>query len=66
MNDFEHWCGNCQIRVYIERHYGKRLNYQDCPYTCEYGSKMRCSIKQTEKEIKETMNHGCSRISSTI
>lgn len=48
MAEFEHWCGNCQIRIYIERHYGERLNYQDCPYVCEYGSKMRCSTEPSK------------------
>ena len=41
MAEYKHWCGNCQIRVYIERHYGKRLNWTDCPYTCEYANQMR-------------------------
>ncbi len=36
MAEFKHWCGNCQIRIYIQRHYGKDLNWHDCPYTCEY------------------------------
>lgn len=45
MSEFKHWCGNCQIRVYNERHYGKLLSWQDCPYTCEYATAMRCSIK---------------------
>ena len=43
MAEYKHWCGNCQIRVYIERHYGKRLNWTDCPYTCEYAIQMRAS-----------------------
>lgn len=43
MSDFMHWCGNCQIRIYIQRHYGKDLNWQDCPYTCEYATTMRNS-----------------------
>ena len=43
--EFEHWCGNCQIRIYVERHYGIRLSYQDCPYNCKYGTKMRGSIE---------------------
>ena len=55
MTEFAHWCGNCQIRIYVERHYGIRLSYQDCPYTCEYGTKMRCSIEppKTEEEDGE-------------
>ena len=43
--EFKHWCGNCQIRVYIQRHYGNLLSWQDCPYVCEYATAMRCSIK---------------------
>ena len=49
MAEFVHWCGNCQIRVYILRHYGKRLNWQDCPYTCEYAAAMRCSTRTAEE-----------------
>ena len=45
MMEYKHWCGDCQIRVYIERHYGKRLSWEDCPYTCEYASAMRCSAQ---------------------
>lgn len=43
--EYKHWCGNCQIRVYIERHYDKRLSWEDCPYTCEYAAAMRCSAQ---------------------
>ena len=46
MAEFVHWCGNCQIRIYVERHYGKRLDWTDCPYTCEYATAMRCRIEQ--------------------
>ena len=42
---YKHWCGNCQIREYIQRHYGNRLSWQDCPYTCEYAFAMRCSTE---------------------
>ena len=42
---YKHWCGNCQIRIYVERHYGTRLTWQDCPYTCEYATAMRCSTE---------------------
>ena len=45
MSEFKYWCGNCQIRVYDQQHYGKLLSWQDCPYTCEYGTAMRCSTK---------------------
>lgn len=44
MSEYVHWCGNCQIRIYIERHYGKRLSWEDCPYVCEYKTAMSCSI----------------------
>ena len=53
MADFKHWCGNCQIRVYVQRHYGKTLTWADCPYTCEYAIAMRCSTEcgnETEQE----------------
>ena len=43
--EYKHWCGNCQIRIYIERHYGKQLSWEDCPYTCEYAAAMRCSAQ---------------------
>lgn len=45
MSEFKHWCGNCQIRVYIRRHYGCDLTWADCPYTCEYAAAMRCSVE---------------------
>ena len=45
MAEFEHWCGNCQIRIYIQRHYGEELNWHDCPYVCEYATSMRNSFK---------------------
>lgn len=48
--EYKHWCGNCQNRVYIERHYGKRLSWEDCPYTCEYAAAMRCSTQKQEVE----------------
>ena len=38
--EYKHWCGNCQIRIYIERHEGIRLNWKDCPFVCEYKSAM--------------------------
>lgn len=54
MTEFVHWCGNCQIRIYIQRHYNKDLNWQDCPYVCEYGIAMRCSTKvPNENEVKD-------------
>ena len=43
--DFTHWCGNCQIRIYILRHYGTDLNWHSCPYVCEYGSACRNAIE---------------------
>ena len=43
--EYKHWCGNCQIRIYIQRHYGTILTWQDCPYTCEYAMAMRCSTE---------------------
>lgn len=41
MSEYEHWCGTCQIRIYIQRHYGRTLTWQDCPYTCEYATAIR-------------------------
>ena len=45
MDEYKHWCGNCQIRIYIQRHYGSILTWQNCPYTCEYSTAMRCSTE---------------------
>lgn len=53
MSEFKHWCGNCQIRVYIQRHKGITLTWQDCPYVCEYAAAMRCSIEQKQMEWNE-------------
>lgn len=52
MHEYKHWCGNCQIRVYIQRHYGNRLSWQDCPYACEYATAMRSSIKPLPEAYK--------------
>ena len=49
MAEYVHWCGNCQIRIYIMRHYGKDLSWQDCPYVCEYGAAMRCSWDEAKR-----------------
>ena len=43
--EYKYWCGNCQIRIYIQKHYGRILTWQDCPYTCEYATVMRCSTE---------------------
>lgn len=48
--EFKHWCGNCQIRVYVKRHYDKWLDWMNCPYVCEYATAMRCSINPTPQE----------------
>lgn len=48
--EHKHWCGNCQIRVYVERHYDKRLSWEDCPYTCEYAAAMRASWQKPSSE----------------
>ena len=45
MMEYSHWCGNCQIKIYVLRHYGKELSWKDCPYSCEYGYAMRNSTK---------------------
>lgn len=41
MSEYRHWCGTCPIRIYIQRHYGRILTWQDCPYTCAYAESMR-------------------------
>lgn len=46
IDEYKHWCGNCQIRIYIQRHYGRTLTWQDCPYVCEYALSMRSSAEQ--------------------
>lgn len=57
MSEFIHWCGNCQIRIYIERHYGKRLNYQICPYVCEYKTEMTKMDNDKNEKSKEDPSH---------
>lgn len=56
MAEYKHWCGNCQIRVYVQRHYNKTLTWHDCPYTCEYATAMRCSLNPTEIAVMENEN----------
>ena len=56
MHVFKNWCGNCQIRVYIQRHYGNRLSWQDCPYTCEYATAMRCLTQPLPSSYKGNRN----------
>ena len=53
MAEYKHWCGNCQIKVYMERHYGLCLNWQNCPYTCDFALVMRCSTKPSQQEIDD-------------
>jgi len=55
MADYKHWCGNCQIKVYIQRHYGRTLTWADCPYTCEYATAMRCSTECGNEADRRTM-----------
>lgn len=53
MSEFAHWCGNCQIRVYIRRHYDYEINWQNCPYVCKYADQMRDWTKQfNDKYVK--------------
>ena len=54
-HEYKHWCGNCQIRIYIQRHYGRILAWQDCPYTCEYATSMRCSTKAKGEDDRFTI-----------
>ena len=55
MNEYVHWCGNCQIRIYIERHYGERLSWVDCPYICKYKDKM-VHLTYAVDEVKKNEN----------
>ena len=55
MSEFVHWCGNCQIRVYIRRHYDYDFNWQNCPYVCEYATQMREWTKQFNYEREESV-----------
>ena len=50
MSDYIHWCGNCQIRIYYRRHYYKDIDWQDCPYTCEYATAMRNSYSTVDAD----------------
>ena len=50
MNIYKHWCGNCQIKIYEKRHYGRTLTWRDCPYTCEYATAMRCSTEAKKED----------------
>ena len=53
--EYQHWCGNCQIRIYIQSHEGRILTWQDCPYTCEYATAMRCSTKAKGENNDDTI-----------
>ena len=58
MSEYVHWCGNCQIKIYIRRHYGEELTWQNCPYTCEYATAMRCSTEpKGEINVDGTSNN---------
>lgn len=52
MSEFVHWCGNCQIRIDVRRHYGRDINWQDCPYVCEYATARRCLVER-ERTVAE-------------
>ena len=54
-SEFKHWCGNCQIRVYVQRHYNRVLTWMDCPYTCKYATDMKKAIKKMEEKNEETL-----------
>lgn len=49
MTEYKHWCGNCQIRIYIQRHENIVLNWRNCPFTCEYATDMR---RKMDERIK--------------
>lgn len=53
MSEYKHWCGTCQIRVYYQRHYGKRLSWEDCPYTCEYAEGMRRIAQKENEDVRQ-------------
>ena len=55
MAEYKHWCGNCQIRVYVSRHYGRWLTWQDCPYTCEYAIAMRNSTQHNDSNALDAL-----------
>ena len=54
--EYKHWCGNCQIRIYIQRYYGRILTWQDCPYPCEYATAMRCSTEAKGEPMKDMID----------
>lgn len=56
-HEYKHWCGNCQIKIYVQRHYGRVLTWHDCPYTCEYATAMRCSTEPYRKETEDAEIH---------
>ena len=53
MSEFVHWCGTCQIRIYIQRHYGITLTWRNCPYWCVYATEMRCLDDKKKMEGEE-------------
>lgn len=57
-SEIEHWCGNCQIRIYIRRHCNKDIDWQDCPYTCEYATDMRNSYGISIDDVPVRLRHG--------
>ena len=54
MHEYKHWCRNCQIRIYIQRHCGISLTWQDCPYTCDYAVAMRRLTETKGEEACQT------------
>ena len=56
-SEYKHWCENCQIGIYVQRHEGKRLTWQDCPYTCEYATAMRCSTEAKGERVMDDLIH---------
>lgn len=46
---YQHHCGTCQIRVYMQRHHGVWLNTKNCPYTCDYKDEMREFIRKSKE-----------------
>lgn len=49
-------CGNCQIRIYIQRDEGVVLTWQDCPFTCPYATEMRCLTEAKENTTDDSIS----------
>ena len=51
VDEYKHWSGVCQIKVYLMRHHQIQLDWQNCPYNCSYANEMReWKNTQTDRE----------------